>query len=59
MDGIGLSVGLTSKSFTRVQLSFIRFLEAKGYPDLALEIATENDYKFELAVQLEKYVAPT
>lgn len=38
-------------------MSFCRFLEAKGYPELALEIATENDYKFELAVQLERYVA--
>lgn len=29
-----------------------RFLEARGLPEQALELATEPDYRFELAVQL-------
>lgn len=31
-----------------------RFLEQRGEVDMALEIATDPDYRFELAVQLGK-----
>lgn len=34
--------------------SVARFLETRGKLDEALEIATDSDYKFDLAVQLGK-----
>ena len=32
--------------------SIAKFLEAKGMPEVALEVATDADYRFELAVSL-------
>lgn len=29
-----------------------KFLEGRGFPEQALEVATDPDYRFELAVQL-------
>lgn len=31
-----------------------KFLESRGMPERALEVATDTDYRFELAVQLEQ-----